>query len=245
MESSVLVKAFLLLEALGREDDPVALASLSEQLELSKPTVHRLMVNLISLGYVERAGTGRYQLTDKLRSLGSAKSHRQLLSAAEPILLDLHSKTGETVNLGELRQDQIIYLRTMESPHPLRRVIKAGEKDQALSTALGRAIIANLPSDNQDLFFERATVTAQTTETIVDTVKLRKLIAQVNELGYATERDENELGVTCYGAPVFDGQDVVAAISMSVPTVRIDKSIEADLVEATKQAAAELSRAIA
>ena len=87
MESSVLVKAFLLLETLGREDEPVTLASLSEQVELAKPTVHRLMGNLISLGYVERVGTGRYQLTHKLRSLGSVKTHRPLLNTAEPILL--------------------------------------------------------------------------------------------------------------------------------------------------------------
>jgi DNA-binding IclR family transcriptional regulator len=245
MESSVLVKTFLLLEALAREEEPVTLASLSEQLELAKPTVHRLMGNLISLGYVERIGTGRYQLTDKLRSLGAGRTHRQLLNTAEPILLDLHSKTGETVNLGELRRDQIIYLRVLESAHPLRRVIEAGEKHQALSTALGRAIIANLPPDEQDRFFDRVTVTAQTTETIADIKMLRGLIAQVNEMGYAFERDENELGVTCFGAPVFDGSEVVAAISMSVPSARVDDTNETGLIEATKQAAAKLSRALA
>lgn len=244
MESSILVKAFLLLEALGRAEDPVALASLSQQVGFAKPTVHRLMGNLISLGYVERAGTGLYQMTDKLRSLGSAKSHRHLLSSAEPILLDLHNKTGETVNLGELHRDQIIYLRTLESHHPLRRVIEAGEKDQAISTALGRAVIASLSPDDQESFFDRVTVTAHTTETVVDIRKIRKLIQQVSVKGYAYERDENELGVTCFGAPVFNGQEVVAAISMSVPTVRIDDSNETSLIEATKQAAARLCRAL-
>lgn len=244
MESSVLVKTFLLLEALSREDEPSSLALISQQVELAKPTVHRLMKDLISLGYVDRVGTGQYEITDKLRALGTGGAHRKLLNEAEPILAELHTQTGETVNLGELQKDKIVYLRVLESPHPLRRVITAGEKHQALSTALGRAIIANLPTLDQDLLFKRIKVTAQTKETILDIPIIRKLIDRVLEEGYAQERDEDELGVTCFGAPVFNGMKVVAAISISVPSARINSSNEKDLIEATKNAAAELSRAM-
>lgn len=244
MESTVLVKTFLLLEELSREDEPTSLAALAERVELAKPTVHRLMKDLIALGYVERVGTGRYQLTDKLRALGMGGAHRRLLTKAEPVLTKLHKLTGETVNLGELRRDKIIYLRVIESTHPLRRVITAGEKHQALSTALGRAIIAYLPVEDQDKLLNRATVAAMTPETTLDMKTLRDLITKVRRSGYAFERNEDELGVTCFGAPVFKGDEVVTAISMSVPSARIDDSNEQGLIESTKQAAAELSKAI-
>jgi DNA-binding IclR family transcriptional regulator len=244
MESTVLVKAFVLLEALSGEDEPVKLAALCERVEMAKPTVHRLMGHLIALGYVERVGTGRYRLTDKLRALGAGESARTLLDAAEPILADLHNKTGETVNLGELSGDNVVYLRVLESPHPLRRVIRAGEKHQALSTALGRAIIAHHSKREQERLFNRITVTAQTTETVVDTATLRSLIARVRDAGYAFERDENELGVTCFGAPVFRGSQVIAAISLSVPTARLDLTNEAGFIRATRQAAEKLSNAL-
>ena len=59
--------------------------------------------------------------------------------------------------------------------------------------------------------------------------------------GYAFEQDESDLGVTCVGVPVFENNRVVAAVSVSVPTVRMDQGRFAQIIRSLKSAALRLS----
>src|SRR4051812_37735554 len=121
MESSVVVKIFAILEALSSARDGRTLANLAELVQLPKPTLHRLLKIMVGLGYVDRADDGGYRLTDKFRNLATADAgDERLVALALPILKDLHQQTGETVNLGALRQDRVAYLHVIESRHPLR-----------------------------------------------------------------------------------------------------------------------------
>src|SRR5690606_16513347 len=82
MESSVLVKAFRLIEILGQEHGRCSLASLAERSGLPKPTAHRILNQLAAIGYVERIETG-YVLSAKLARVATGTDNALLLQAAE------------------------------------------------------------------------------------------------------------------------------------------------------------------
>lgn len=242
MESSVLVKAFSVLEALANHEGAAGLGEIVVTTRYTKPSVHRVLQSLIALGYVAAVGGGSYQLTGKLRQLSLGPTDRWLASLGEPVLRKLQAQTGETTNLAVLRHNRILYVSILESEHALRRVARVQEADPVLCTALGRSIAAHLSEKSIDLLVRTQTVERRTPKTIIDPRKLRQMLGAIRRQGYAIERDETDLGVTCIGAPVFWRGEVAAAISISAPSARMDAQSERGWREALMKAARSLEQ---
>lgn len=147
---------------------------------------------------------------------------RRLLMTAEPVLRAMHRASGETVNFGVAREDHITYLSVLESRHPLRRVASPQGIDPLHTTALGRAVLCHLPAEEQDRILGSCRFERRTPFTEADPARIREILKRARREGYAVEQDQTDLGVTCIGAPVFAGNRVVAAISVSVPTARVE-----------------------
>jgi DNA-binding IclR family transcriptional regulator len=80
-----------------------------------------------------------------------------------------------------------------------------------------------------------------TPETVVDLSKLRDILEDVRRLGYAVERDETDIGVTCISAPIFMAKQVIGAISLSAPSVRLRGESENNAIRAVKKASATIT----
>lgn len=221
MESSVLVKAFQLLEAFGQSPTDPSLAALSSQTGLAKPTVHRILKTLVALGYVEQTTVGIYRLSRSFRRLTLGRAERLLVQRADPLLRALRDQTGETVNLGVLQGHRVTYLTVLESNHALRRIVEERAGDPFHTTALGRAMVAFLSDQRREFLLRTTPLEKYTPATVNDPVEIQALLDEVRQAGFAVEEDQTDVGVTCIGAPVFQGETVVAAISVSVPTARI------------------------
>jgi DNA-binding IclR family transcriptional regulator len=226
MERGPLVKAFELLEALADRESPASLAELCASLDLPKPTAHRVLQSLLKLGYVHHAAGGNYSLTPKLSWLTKGLGDRHLAAVAHPLLLQLRAATNEEINLGVLRRNRISYLTVLACAHPLRRVNNGQESDPVFSTALGRIIVAHLPPPRQREFLANVPIEPRTPRTVTSTDELQKILAQARSDGYAVERDQTDLGVTCIAAPVLVHNDPIAAISISFPSARISAATE-------------------
>ncbi len=245
MESSILVKAFALLEATAQYRSTNSLGELAAAVGLSKPTAHRILKTLTSLGYIERFDAGRYRQTHQVLRLVAGAEERRLREAAESILQRLHDSTCETVNLGVLRQTKVLYLQVLESTQPLRRVAEPNSVDPFYSTALGRAIVAHLSPEQRNLLLRSVKPEKRTAVTVTCVDELRRILEEVAEQGIAVEKDQTDLGVTCIGAPIFDGRIPVAAISLSIPSARCNEAYEKELIAAVRAAAGEVTRRLA
>jgi IclR family acetate operon transcriptional repressor len=220
-------KVLNILEFLGRERRAVGLPELSRALSIPKPTVFRYLVTLEQRGYVRKNSDGNaYTLGFKVlelntRTLGQATLHE----AALPHMRALRDRFRETVNLGVLDGNQVVYLEVLESPQPLKMSWRVGGRDYAHSTALGKSFLAYCSAQEVETI-ARVTGLPKFTPTTVDSLsQLNRELAQVREQGYALDEEENEEGTCCIGAPIFDHQGaVIAAVSISGPTVRIDQA---------------------
>lgn len=245
MESTILVKAFAILEVAAGTPRGLALGELAAQVGLSKPTAHRILKTLASLGYVEKSSFGHYRQTSQIRRLVGVMDDQRLTAAATDALQRLHAKTKETINLGVMRSSRVVYLQVLESPQPLRRVATPNSVDPFYCTALGRAMAAFLPEAQQRLLLRSATLEARTAQTVTSPKLLAAELQQVAKQGYAIEKDQTDLGVTCIGAPIFDAGTPVAAISASLPSARADGRVEKALIAAVQAACRQVEKQLA
>src|SRR5262245_54192040 len=137
-------KALGVLEHVVRAEAPVTLANLSASLALPKPTAHRLARLLESAGLLERDPfTRRYLVGPSFVDMGL----HALLNAPANVrrrrrLEQLSEKLGETVNLGVLSGDVVVYLDRVEASWPLRMDFKPGSRVPFHCTANGKLLVA-------------------------------------------------------------------------------------------------------
>ncbi len=244
MESTSLTKALGLLEATAGHPDGRSLADLSAEVGVPKPTAHRILTSLTSLGYLERPAPGIYRQSLRAKRLVSDASVRRLIEAAALPLRELHGQTQETVNLGMLRHDRVLYLEVLECTLPLRRVATRSS-DPFHTTALGRAIAASLPTDHRTRLLAGAKMQRRTAATITDRRRLAAEIERAAKQGWALEENETDLGVACIAAPVGAGDELAAAISVSLPTARLDAASRRRLVGLVRTTARTISTRLA
>ena len=243
----VLQKAFRLLELFHDKVEELSATEITEKLQYNKTTVFRIISNLEEEGYLEKnPETGKYRLGMKLFFLGSlVKPYRHLKSTAKPLLRSLNQQTGETVHLAVLHKNQALYLDKIESNHTVRVVVsQVGQKLPAHCSGVGKVLLAFLPEDNVKQAVEETGLPAFTQNTITTWNQLRLELETVREQGFAQDNEEIEMGLKCVAAPVFLDNQVVAALSVSVPKDRFEKTPH-DITRIVVQTANELSGGVA
>lgn len=225
MSIAVLDKAFSVLEVLARTGRELTLAELAEEGRLPKPTVHRILRSLRDLGYVEQADRrGTYRLSGRLSSLRSHGRDEAVRTKAMPVMERLQSEFDETVNLGMLEGVFVRYVHVLETSQALRWIVKPGARDHFHTTALGRAIVANLPDEQQRRLVSKATGRRP------QRARLKEQLAETQGRGCAIEEEETVAGVACVAVSLAWMGEPLAAISVSVPVHRFPANRRSALI---------------
>lgn len=216
-----------LLEAF-RDSEELTLAAICQRARLNKSRTFRLLHTLAQRGYVERTADGlRYKLGLKLFE-HATHFRRDLKNIAQPFMRQLHERFNEATNLAVIHNGEVLYVDLLESSRPFRMAAMIGSRMPIASTSLGKAMVAYAN--------EKQAATLLAGVPPAELRKLRKDLAAVRLCGYALDRGENEPGVACVGAPVFDGSgSAIGAISVSGPMGRMlqqEKEVGETLVRA-------------
>lgn len=221
-EVGVLIKSMNLLVCLA--EAPMTVAELSDRTGISKPTVYRILHTLDSGGFVLREQDNRkYILGPALIGLGRATTNfRYLINFARPTLIELSKKYDETVNLGVLNHSKVIYLSTFESRQQLRVTVPMTIENNALTTALGKAILSAMEEESSSKIISNM-YAAMVKQTSCHTqAEFIEHIREIKSHGFAIDNEDDAIGFRCVAAPILNLSGVpIAAISISAPTVRI------------------------
>lgn len=220
-------RAFFLLEQIGEAGD-VSLTELSALIELPAPTTHRLLKTLVNLGYVRQRVNRRYGLGLGLIRLGD-RADTQFAPLALPHLEALARQTGESANLAVLEGNMIVYIAQAPSPHAMRMFTEPGHRAFTHSTGVGKAILAELPSERVRKIVDTVGMPVATENTITNVDDLTKELRLIKHQGYSVDDAEQELGVRCYAVPV-QGLPVPMALSVSGPIFRMTTELGASVV---------------
>lgn len=213
-----LERGLLILEHLAQSRRGVTLSQLTSRLQLPRSTGHALLLTYQRCGYVQRdRETGRYRLGSRLHTLANlALAGHSLRSHCSSYLLRLMQETGATVHLAVMEDGEVILIDRVEPNGNARLATWVGKRMGLHCTSVGKAIIAHLPRGVLEELIQRQGLIRYNENTIATMRKLRTACEQIRQLGYAVDDEEEEIGVRCIGAPVFNDQgDVVAAISIS------------------------------
>lgn len=190
----------------------LSLHQISERTALNKSRCFRLLHTLASRRYVERTADGLgYSLGPRLmeRAIGSRREVREI---AHPSLVWLRDQFNETVNLGLIHNAEVLYIDLVESQRPFRMSAMIGSRMPVASTAMGKAILADLNVEAAKNLLSGNPMPRS----------LPAELERVRRRGYAMDKEENEPGVACVGASIHDAHGApVAAISISGPVHRI------------------------
>jgi IclR family transcriptional regulator, KDG regulon repressor len=206
-------RAIDVLEAFDGSEE-TSLNVICKRVGLNKSRTFRLLCTLARRGYVERTPNGQgYTLGLKLFER-AAHFRRDLKQCALPYMDRLRKEFNETVNLAVIHNGKLLYLNILESSRPFRMSAVVGSQMPILTTSLGKAMMAHLHDDEISLLLKNLPP--------ADSRKLKKELDTIRERGYANDREENEPGVSCIGAPIFDeSSKPAAAMSLSGPSGRI------------------------
>lgn len=243
--AKTLVKALRILDAVATNPEGLSLSDLSRLCRLPKPTAHRVLGVLVEAAMLRLDPDGGYRLGPECLVLGTAfLDGLDLRDRAREVMRDLSSRTGETCHLGILDGFRIVYIEKIESSQAIRMASRIGRTNPVHSTAIGKAIAAFLPEDRIEAIVA-AGLEQRTARTITDADRFRSELATIRRRGYAIDDVENEDGIRCVAAPVFDHErSVVAGISISGPEYRLSLGHVVQMADDVRAAAAELSRRI-
>jgi IclR family transcriptional regulator, KDG regulon repressor len=213
-----------LLKAFLSRDELLGPSELGRRLGLGKSTVHRLLTTLAAEGLLEQdPRTGGYRLGIVMFELGEAvRVHMDLHAAAGPVLGMLREETRETAQVGVLDRGEVVYVDRLESSHTLRLFTETGRRVPAHCSSSGKVLLAFLPERARADLLDGRPLPALTPDTITDLAALTAELAKVRARGWAEAVNEREIGVASIAAPVRDHRgDVVAAISIGAPIIRL------------------------
>ena len=237
-----LERAAAILGAFDATHRELTLAALVTRSGMARSTTHRTASTMIRLGWLDKP-RDRYRIGNRLFELsGLAPVRHELREAVLPFLQDLHTATRTTVQLGVLDGTQVLVVEKITGHRPMPMLSQVGGTIPAHCSALGRAILAYSDAAVVNAVIE-AGLAARTPRTITSPTALLRELAATPDRGWAAEREEGNIGVSCVAAPVFGPLgDVVAALSVTGPSalVRADR-----IGPAVRLAAAAASRAYA
>jgi DNA-binding IclR family transcriptional regulator len=236
---SAIAKAFGLLDAMAQARGPSRLSTLATDLGLQKSTVHRVLNELIDLGFVEQdPTTGLYRPTLRTWEIGtSIVADLPIKQVASPTLQQLHAQTGETVSLTVRSGDDALFLDKLISPRPLRFTTRVGSRVPLPLIASGRALLAHAV-DGPDVV--RRVAERPKLQAILDVDRVLKELSDTRRRGYSMSSPRT--GVVSIAAAVIDaGNDAVAALSVSASTDRLPRAKRPEVIESVLAAVTTLS----
>ncbi|MGH3518997.1 MAG: IclR family transcriptional regulator [Haloechinothrix sp.] len=237
-------RALAVLRLLASSDVELSAATVAAQLSLSSGTTNRILRVLTADGLVtQNPKTDTYYLGSGAILLGQAAQRVLGLDRALPVLEQISSDTGESVNLVVREGDESVVMLRVQSTLPLRFEQHPGARFPLYTTASGKAILA-FSDDADDYVGSLPKRLHQLTPSTLSTPgQLATQLRETKKRGYSIDEEENVAGVRCVGAPVLDADGKAqAALVIQVPTVRMPPERVRELGESVVRSAKEVAQ---
>ncbi len=219
-----LERGLSLLEMLSESSGGLTLSQFVRRSGLPKSSIHCLVVTLVRLGYLHRCErTHRFKLGLKLVSLANtALTQAELRDRAASHLRALGQETRLTVHMAIFEQNEAVIIDKVEPPGLVKLSTWIGKRMDVHCTGVGKALLAYLNDEELDRLIQEHGLSKHNDNTITSPRKLKSQLAQIKQLHYALDDEEDEIGLRCIGAPVLDHLGrAVAALSVSGTTNQI------------------------
>ena len=186
-------------------------------------TVHRFLANLVTAGFLNRDLEGTHHLGIACFAIGQAAAGQlDIRRLSLPYLRELNQQTRETIHLTVRHGISAVYVEKLDSPEPLRIHSRLGASVPLYCTAVGKVMLAYMPTDEQDRVLSQLELKRLTPNTAGSLQELKAELFRVRKNGYASDLEEHELHIRCLAAPIWDHTgNVQSSVSITAPSLRM------------------------
>lgn len=212
-------RALRLLEILGAEREPVAVAELHRRTGYPRSSLHQLLHTIAAEGWIEVSPDGATaSIGSKALIVGTSYLDRdRSLPYAVSALERIRDEAGYTTHYARLVGADVLYLATRETTQSRRAASRVGRQLPANATALGKAILSEMTPTERRERLGTEPLRGLTAATLTTHAALDADLERVREQHYAIEREENTAGVSCVSVTVGYRIPATDAISCSLP----------------------------
>lgn len=209
-------RGLMVLRSFGAEAPAQTLSEVAERTNLTRAGARRILLTLLSLGYVSVEGR-LFRLTPKVLELGFAYlSSLPVWSQAQPVMEGLVEELRQSSSVAVLDGHDIVYVLRVPAHRIMSINLGVGSRLPADCTAMGRVLLAGLPDDVLEQRIETMPLVAHTPNTLLDRRALLEEIHQVRIQGWSLVSEELEPGLVSVAAPIRGHHGrVVAALNVS------------------------------
>ena len=204
------------------ERGSVRVGQLCEDLDLPRPTAHRLLTALVGRGYLTHDPLSHiYRPGPSMVSMGVSATNNSVIYHGEPALVRLREATGETANLAVLRGGRIVYAAALDGTLFPRMSVAVGQDVPPHAAAIGKAILAHLGEPDRTRLLGPEPYPRFTARTLQHRQQVAAELRRTASRGYAVDNEEVTAGAVCVASAILNEKGKpVGAMSLSATVTR-------------------------
>jgi len=222
-----ILRGLAMLEQVAQAQRPISATEIIEKINLPKPTVNRILLQLEEEGYLQREPIKRRYLPGprSQQMVLSVMSNEALGAPRHSILQALSDEIGETCNCTILDGNQTVYFDRVEANWPYRIQLPVGTRLPLHCTASGKLFLAYMKPKQRQRLIDAAPLKRYTDRSITDPDLLLKELEKIKQDGVGIDDQEFMDGMVAISVPVINANnDICFTLAVHAPTVR--KSLE-------------------
>lgn len=220
---SSITRVLEIIEAVSYASKPLSPLELSQELDIPKPTIHRLIQNLLDEGFVTVDIGGGIIPGKRVRNLGvELWQQRLFFNERQMILQKLVDELKETCGIGVPYQMNMIYTNRANTTLPIQIYLPVGAKSPMWCTATGKLYLSQLPSASREKILQNLSLDKFTKNTITDIDKLNAELDRIAETGIGIDNEEFISEMVAIAVPIRDRKSrYLASLYLHAPTIRV------------------------
>ena len=201
---------------------------LAQEIDTPLPTTYHLLKTLVDLGALVKLEREGYRLGPAIGALSDSYLEQgEPLRILEPAVRDLAKITGETTYMTAWRSGKIEVVVTVSSSRPVRVApLGHGSQSYAHARASGKVMLAFARPSLRDEYLYNNPLEKITPVTIDNSEILEGELKEIVKRGYATDLEEYAPDVSCLSVPVLASGHLIAALTVSAPTIRFNTEFD-------------------
>lgn len=220
---SSITRVLEIIEAVSYAPKPISPLELSIELDIPKPTIHRLLQNLIDEGFVSIDIGGGIIPGKRVRNLSvELWQQRHFFNERQIILRRLVDDIKETCGIGVPHQMNMVYTNKVQTSLPIQIYLPLGAKSPMWCTATGKLYLSQLPMQNRKKMLNSLPLDKFTKNTIVDIDSLNAELDKIAKTGVGFDNQEFISEMVAVAVPILDKKSrYLASLYVHAPTIRV------------------------
>lgn len=243
--NSSITRALQIIEIVANSNQAMTATEINRQLQLPKPTIHRLCSQLVDEGFLQSSLDGKgFVCAKKLNNIAlSVLSNNDFQRAQRHrVLENLSNQLGETCNIAVLDGDKSIYFDRVETHWPLRVQLQVNDRVPLHCTASGKLFLSELSSVQRSRIIKRLPLTQHTDNTLTSAEALKPELSRIKKQQIGIDNEEFLQGMVAVAVPIRDQQQrMFAVLAMHAPTARISLEQALENIPLMRQASQDLA----